>query len=168
MLNGENVWSLRGAERAALTFPDRPPTDRRSTGPWHPSAAGSSKVAHGDGSRRRDTRRARRRARFPRHLSRPQGTGLPVPRDVVQLRDPRLELSGVLLVRRDRFRDSRNGAGDVIHLTSVGEFAGVLKLARKEPHEIPGGRRARVRAVSCPRRLGHPASGSYNQPVRRL
>ena len=67
---------------------------------------------------------------FPRNLPVHEEPGLAVPRGIVHLRNVGFELCGVLLVRGDRFRDSRSGSGDVAYLTSVDELAGVVKLAR--------------------------------------
>ena len=133
----------------AVTCPDRQRKDRKSREPSPPSAASSSRAARGDGSHRKEIQRACRRARFPTRPFRPRESGLAIPPRLVQRRDPLREGFGVPLVRRDRFRYGRSGLGDVAHLSQVDELAGVVELAREEPHEIAGGRRARMRPVVC-------------------
>src|SRR5262245_7809957 len=79
--NGHCVRRLAQPERATLqvTFPGHQPKVRKSTALSHPSAADSSKAGRDGGSRRRETQRACRRARFPKPPFRPPASGLCCP-----------------------------------------------------------------------------------------
>src|SRR6266542_1074564 len=86
---------------------------------------------------------------LPHNVSVHQEPGLLLPGRVIQRRGALLELFGIPLVRRDRFRHGRSGSGDVAHFSSLDELARIAELAGEEPYEISGARRARMRAIGC-------------------